>query len=207
MIIDDPLSATGLELTTIYNKYEPVDPHSLSTNFVEWFSGERTKGIQTIEDGLLEGTSLTAVGKITLRNGILKIKSPENHEYILSKLSLDGIIREKTRSLRIWKYFTLSFAFAGGLLLLIWYYRRWRRRMRRAAPRNNEDRFIHLVLNGLDIPEAVEGQPCVICLTRPRNVVILDCGHICACRVCLGQVNHCPICRAEIVRLVPTFQS
>ncbi|XP_028396683.1 mitochondrial ubiquitin ligase activator of NFKB 1-like [Dendronephthya gigantea] len=212
--IDEPLSASGLELNRIYSKYEPVDPRSISTSLVQWVSGEKTKGIQTIEDGLLEGTSLTAVGKITLRNGILKMRPPENEEYILSKLPLDGIIREKTKSLRIWKYVTMSFAFAGGVLLLIWFYRWWRKRRRRwqaapqAAPRRDDmDRVIHLVLSGGETSEAGEGQSCVICLTRPRNVVILDCGHICACRECLRQVNNCPICRAEIVRLVPTYQS
>ncbi len=207
VIVDEPLSTSGLEYNRIYDKYDPLNSLSMSANIVQWASGEKTKGIQTIEDGLLEGTGLTAVGTVTLRNGTLKIKHPDSHEYILSKLPLDGIIREKTSSVRKWKYVTVGFAVAGGALLLVWLYRRWQQRPRRVA----SNRFIQPPVPNEEfeqnIPDEGEEQSCVICLTRRRNVVILDCGHICACRTCAEQVNICPICRADIVRLVPTYQS
>ncbi|CAB4018219.1 Mitochondrial ubiquitin ligase activator of NFKB 1 [Paramuricea clavata] len=211
VIVDEPLSMSGLEYSRIYNKYDPLNSLSVSTNIVQWASGEKTKGIQTIEDGLLDGTALTAVGKVTLRGGTLKIKHPDTYEYILSKLPLEGIIREKTRSIRRWKYVTIGFTITGGVLLLMWLYRQWRRRSQQVIGGN---RFIPpapppIFDKGFDqsVSEAGEEQSCVICLTQPRNVVILDCGHICACRACATQVDTCPICRAEIARLVPTYQS
>ena len=204
VIVDEPLSASGLEYNRIYNKYEPLNKGSVSTSIVEWASGEKTKGIQTIEDGLLEGTALTAVGKLELRHGTLKIRQPDTHEYILSKLPLSGIIQEKTSSMHRWKYFTIGFTIAGSVLLVFWLYRKWQQNSRGARfieppPPETEDEQ--------PFSEGGEEQACVICLTRPRNVVILDCGHICACRRCAIQVDICPICRAEIVRLVPTYQS
>ena len=205
VVVDEPLSASGLEYNRVYDHYEPLKLSSVSDNLIQWATGEKAKGIQTIEDGLLEGTSLTAVGKVTLRNAILKIKNPDGYEYILSKLPLEGIIRDKTKSVRRWKYVTVGFAVAGGLLLLIWYIKR-RRSGGVVSDRNTLD-----LMNDewFDENMSLQGkeQPCVICLTQRRNVVILDCGHICACRSCAMRVDICPICRARIVRLVPTYQS
>ena len=205
VIVDQPLTMSGLEYTRVYDNYEPSKALSLSNDLMQWASGEKTKGMQTIEEGLLEGTLLTAVGKVTLRSGILKIKPPDDHEYILSQLTLDGIIRDKTKIVRGWGYVTVGFAIAGTVLLLIWFYRKWWRRSGRVA----RDRFTLPPDDSFDedVAEQAEGQTCVICLTQRRNVVILDCGHICACRACAMQVNICPICRAHIVRLVPTYQS
>ena len=206
VIVDEPLSASGLEYTRIYDKYEPLNSLSVPANIFQWASGDMTKGIQIVEDGLLEGTTLTAVGKVTLRGGTLKIKQPDAYEFILSKLPFDSIIREKTSSVRRWKYVTIGFAIAGSLLLTIWAYKKWRRRSAHVA----FDRYIRVQFNeGSDqnLQDANEDQSCVICLTQRRNVVILDCGHICACRACATQLDTCPICRAEIIRLVPTYQS
>lgn len=50
------------------------------------------------------------------------------------------------------------------------------------------------------------GEACVICLTDPRNTVVLPCQHLCLCEDCAGQLQagaalrgeKCPICRGEI---------
>ena len=207
VIVDEPLSTSGLEYDRVYNNYEPLKSSSMSESLIQWATGGVTKGFQTVEDGLPEGTSLTAVGKVTLRSGILKIKNPEGYEYVLSKLPLEGIIQDKTKSVRRWKYVTVGFAVTGGLLLLIWYFkRRWRRSGRVVG---NSDALDLVNCEWFDENISLQGeeQPCVICLTQRRNVVILDCGHICACRSCAMRVDICPICRARIVRLVPTYQS
>jgi len=54
--------------------------------------------------------------------------------------------------------------------------------------------------------EAAVGEPCVICLSEPRNTAIKPCMHLCACESCAGQLqvgaalrqDQCPICRGPI---------
>ena len=200
--VKEPLSASGLTYNVIYDRYEPVNS-SVSENIVQWASGEKTKGIQTVEDAILEGTTLTAVGRVKLENGSLLVSPPaETHTYFLSKLSLDSLVRERKSSFRILKYVMVFFSVTGGLFLLYWLYKKWRRRGQQAV--------VFGEMADEDFANAEEGaneQNCVICLTRRRNVVILDCGHICVCRVCAVQVDVCPICRSLIARLVPTYQS
>jgi len=51
---------------------------------------------------------------------------------------------------------------------------------------------------------------CVICLSQPREVVLLDCGHICVCGDCAAALplpKLCPICRQPIDRIIPTYVS
>nr|XP_009489157.1 PREDICTED: mitochondrial ubiquitin ligase activator of nfkb 1-A-like [Pelecanus crispus] len=62
-----------------------------------------------------------------------------------------------------------------------------------------------------DSEEAGDGGPedsCVICLTRPRECVLLGCGHICCCFRCFQALpaRLCPICRGPIDRVVPLYQ-
>jgi hypothetical protein len=41
-----------------------------------------------------------------------------------------------------------------------------------------------------NIPEnQSENSSCVICLTNPRELVLLDCGHVCLCMDCFGKLN------------------
>merc|ERR1719203_225104 len=54
--------------------------------------------------------------------------------------------------------------------------------------------------------ESAVGEPCVICLTDPRNTAVLPCRHLCVCEECAQQLqigaavrnDHCPICRGKI---------
>ncbi|XP_054870581.1 mitochondrial ubiquitin ligase activator of nfkb 1-A isoform X2 [Amphiprion ocellaris] len=50
---------------------------------------------------------------------------------------------------------------------------------------------------------------CVICLTQPRNCILLDCGHVCCCYTCYQALPQCrcPICRQRINRVVPIYHT
>lgn len=48
---------------------------------------------------------------------------------------------------------------------------------------------------------------CVICLTQPKNVVILHCRHVCLCRSCAAITSstwsfQCPVCRGRVAAMV-----
>eukprot|EP00347_Sterkiella_histriomuscorum_P003446 403364265 len=55
--------------------------------------------------------------------------------------------------------------------------------------------------------EEGEDKVCLICLSEPRNTIIMPCGHLCVCSDCGDKLNqknqNCPICRATISSLVP----
>jgi hypothetical protein len=39
------------------------------------------------------------------------------------------------------------------------------------------------------VQEDGEGKECLICLTEPRNTLIMPCGHLCVCKDC-GNTIH-----------------
>ena len=58
--------------------------------------------------------------------------------------------------------------------------------------------------------EGDDAQGCVICISNPREVVLLDCGHICLCLSCADALPHprlCPMCRQNVQRIIPVYVS
>mmetsp|Transcript_47171 Transcript_47171/g.75760 ORF Transcript_47171/g.75760 Transcript_47171/m.75760 type:complete len:360 (-) Transcript_47171:90-1169(-) len=49
-----------------------------------------------------------------------------------------------------------------------------------------------------------EGGECLVCLSEPRDTILLPCRHMCTCRECLLKMvtAKCPICRTTIQRHV-----
>jgi hypothetical protein len=52
-----------------------------------------------------------------------------------------------------------------------------------------------------------EGGDCVICLSKPREVVILHCRHVCLCSSCAKITSstwshQCPVCRGRVAAMV-----
>lgn len=52
-----------------------------------------------------------------------------------------------------------------------------------------------------------EGGECVICLSKPREVTILHCRHVCLCRSCATITSstwsfQCPVCRGRVAAMV-----
>ncbi|CAN0535843.1 unnamed protein product, partial [Ectocarpus sp. 12 AP-2014] len=39
-------------------------------------------------------------------------------------------------------------------------------------------------------------EECVICLTDPKNTLLLPCRHLCVCTECFRHVDKCPVCRS-----------
>ena len=55
-----------------------------------------------------------------------------------------------------------------------------------------------------EIPKT-EGD-CVVCMVQPRRYAFTPCGHRCVCHLCAVGITHmerrCPICRAQVVRIL-----
>ncbi|XP_072044226.1 mitochondrial ubiquitin ligase activator of NFKB 1-like [Amphiura filiformis] len=50
---------------------------------------------------------------------------------------------------------------------------------------------------------------CVVCMSEPRDCVLVDCGHVCVCRDCAQELNpyQCPICRNRILQVMPIYHA
>ena len=48
---------------------------------------------------------------------------------------------------------------------------------------------------------------CMICLSDPKDTLIMPCGHFCVCETCgksLVESKHsCPVCRGHISSMIP----
>ena len=47
----------------------------------------------------------------------------------------------------------------------------------------------------LNPPAAV----CVVCMSSPRTLVLMRCGHFAVCNICYDKLERCPICRGQIL--------
>ena len=69
----------------------------------------------------------------------------------------------------------------------------------------------HMSTNGTDSPRSssVSAQTCVVCLSEQREVILMNCGHVCVCANCAMEIMAtrplCPVCRANIERVAPAF--
>ena len=52
-----------------------------------------------------------------------------------------------------------------------------------------------------------ESSECLVCLSEPKNTIIMPCSHMCVCYDCAKTLREkkytCPICRGTINSIVP----
>ena len=50
---------------------------------------------------------------------------------------------------------------------------------------------------------------CVVCLTKPREMVFYRCGHKACCETCAKgfRFGNCPICRAKVEDCIKEFDA
>ena len=55
----------------------------------------------------------------------------------------------------------------------------------------------------------ISAQTCVVCLSEQREVILMNCGHVCVCAECAMQIMStrpvCPVCRANIDQVAPAY--
>jgi len=58
----------------------------------------------------------------------------------------------------------------------------------------------------VDIEGLSDIQICTVCLHNPREIIIMNCGHVCVCADCVLQLRgKCPVCRSPIVNTHPAY--
>ena len=199
--VAEPLLASGLTYTTVLSKFEPVVAN-LSDNLFSLASGAKVKGYEQTDQMLLEGTKLTGLGRIQISSGgKVAIGPPDRSlKYILSTSSLSQIVTSETNFAKFLKGLSMFFAFCSSIVLAVWLYRHFRKWYLDRKKRLEFDTLESDLLQD-------NGNECVVCMERARDVVILNCGHICACKQCGDMLTNCPVCRSEIARIIPTFVS
>ncbi|XP_026169302.1 mitochondrial ubiquitin ligase activator of nfkb 1-A [Mastacembelus armatus] len=216
-----PLQASGVYMEMTHEKFHQVN-YGLGDIVGQFLSGEKLKGQLEIEEMLKVGASLTGVGELIMdRDGSLNLRPPSNgSQYFLSITDFETLRGDQESNAVWWKVLATGFALAG-VVVLLWVGRRYYRHLKIRSEREKERReFERLQAEALrarlagTAPEALQDSAdvqienaCVICLSQPRNCILLDCGHVCCCHNCYQALpqRRCPICRQNIRRVVPLY--
>ncbi|XP_035526473.1 mitochondrial ubiquitin ligase activator of nfkb 1-A [Morone saxatilis] len=216
-----PLQASGEHMEITHEKFHQVN-YGLGDIVGQYLSGEKLKGQLETEEMLKVGTALTGVGELILdTDGTLCLRPPSNgSQYFLSSADFDTLRGEQESTAVCWKVLAIASAVVGAAVLLWvgrrYYYRlkvRWEQEQERREFERLQDetpRTRTSVMGSEASEDGVEENvenACVICLYRPRNCILLDCGHVCCCHSCYQALPHrrCPICRQQISRVVPLY--
>ena len=177
--------------------------------------GDVTKGIQETEKMLLTGTAVMGVGKVFKEDDRIKLTSPEDSDYpfVLTKMRLFELVRSYESQSKTFKVLAMVSAIFGGTLLLVLIWRKakvWLERRRRMKEFESIRRSLQERQTDDSHPEgeAPNSQACVVCLTNVRQVIVLNCGHICLCPDCAEALPYpktCPVCRNPVEKFMPVF--
>lgn len=203
--------AKELVVPTIHDEFT-CHHDSIGDTVFSVIRGEKILGIQEIERLLCENETLTAVGKLVVEDGELKIKPPEEGlTYFLTPLSLESLIGKVNFTTKVFK---VSFIVMGAVSFAFFLYFSWRafleikRRVvrRRERKKFEEQRRQRRLADKSPRVQDPNIPKCIICLDNPVEIILLECGHVCLCYDCSEQIsNLCPVCRNTISRTVPAF--
>ncbi|XP_060561633.1 mitochondrial ubiquitin ligase activator of nfkb 1-like [Ruditapes philippinarum] len=214
ILVTEPTTANFLldDLTITHDVFEPVEGGNMLSRGMDHLFGDVSKGYHETEKMLLTNTLLLGIGEIAYLDNKLQLQPPKNGQmYILTKLSRGEVIK-KLENKSFWvKFFMLSAGAIGTALLIHIIYKQIKIFK---AKRIRED-FINSVR---ELRRQTEDQreesdndissSCVVCLSNPREIVLLDCGHICLCAECvtiLPEPLKCPVCRQDVDRYLTTY--
>lgn len=180
--------------------------------------GEVTKGYQDTEKLLGLGVPILGVGKVTFDGKRMVLQAPtDGRRYIVTTLSKPDVVRSLRSSARTIKILLWICVLVGTGVAAYSVYKfvaRWTReresRLAMEEIRRMRARNMDAEGDGNGDAEAGERNRCVVCLNNPRDVVNLNCGHVCVCADCAESIpepKHCPVCRARVVRFAPVYIS
>ncbi|KAM3605398.1 uncharacterized protein V6R79_024889 [Siganus canaliculatus] len=207
-----PLQASGVHMEITHEKFHQVN-YGLGDIVGQYLSGEKLKGHLETEEMLKVGTVITGVGELVLdTDGTVNLQPPSNgSEYILSLTDFHSLREEHESVAVFWKVVAIVSALAGTAVL-IWIGRRYYSYLKvhweREQSRRDFERLQAEASRGrAPVDEEHVENACVICLSQPRDCILLDCGHVCCCYSCYQALPQprCPICRQDISRVVPVY--
>jgi E3 ubiquitin-protein ligase MUL1 len=118
-----------------------------------------------------------------------------------TKLVFSGIIKKLEGRNTVLKVALVAVVSVGAVIairrLKILWKERQMKKMRDAILRNRSQ---------IDTDGLSDIQICTVCLVNPKEVILLNCGHVCVCADCCLKLNSkCPVCRSEISSTHPAF--
>ncbi|KAB1269202.1 Mitochondrial ubiquitin ligase activator of NFKB 1 [Camelus dromedarius] len=161
------------------------------------------------------GATLTGVGELVLDNNSVRLQPPkQGMQYYLSGQDFDSLLQRQESSVRLWKILMLGFGVVTCATLFFILRKQYLQRQERLRLKQMEEEFREHEARLLSQakPEDRESlkSTCVVCLSNVRSCVFLECGHVCSCAECyrtLPEPRRCPICRQEIARVIPLYNS
>jgi len=208
--------ASRIDLDTVYDQFEPAVT-GLSSHLWGWVTGDMQKGVQKTEMMLTKGTTLTGVGELAVNQYGVKLQPPsDGRSYYLVKNSVKSLIKELEGGKNALKIFLWVFGSVGTFLFALTAYRYYNKYLLEKVAANNQEnldsiRAERLRRNNERNEEIPEHAQCVVCLGAEREVILLNCGHVCVCADCAGEIirngHNCPVCRGAIERIMPAYIS
>ncbi|KAK9503558.1 hypothetical protein O3M35_010091 [Rhynocoris fuscipes] len=209
----DPLGADILDLDTVHNKF---DNSSLSVmdHVVGFFNGVRQRGIETTEELLKEGSVITAIGEVSKGlDGNIQLSPPsQGYPYFITSMPVSSLLRKLEEQKTTYRWLTYLFGGIGIALAVIITRRLW---LERQAKLRDEELKKKLEAtrkerrqNARSGENLSENERCVVCRENPKEIIILECGHVCICEDCSeGITKDCPVCRSPITNKAAAFIS
>ncbi|KAL3858265.1 hypothetical protein ACJMK2_012861 [Sinanodonta woodiana] len=202
------------DLTTTYDHLE-VNQSSPLERGIDRLFGDVTKGYHEQEQMLLTDTMLLGIGSLVYEDGKIKLKPPlSGSAYILTKLSKSEVVKSYQTSAFWAKIFlSVTVIIGGGLLVyIIWKKFSIFQEKRRQQIMSDEIREARLkrLTEQRNETSSYEGSanPCVVCLSDQREILLRPCRHLCLCSNCfiaLPAPRKCPVCRQDIKEYDPVY--
>jgi len=163
---------------------------------------------------LAVGTPVLGIGKLMMEGGkrIILSRPDDSRRHIITTSSRSELIRSLRSDARVVRIVCWLFGITGGVFLAYIVYRNVSRARYVARTRQQMDelRLRRRVAAAQDAAAGETMVTCVVCCSQPRDVLLLECGHLCVCSECalaLPSPRYCPVCRQVVDRIVPTYVS
>lgn len=206
----DAFSSHVLDLDVVYDNYEP-SRLSFFDHIFGFISGVSQRGHQTTEEVLREGSYITAIGEIELSDTGLKIQPSKVGPMFLTTATKSTVLRrlEEAKSSTLVKILicsTIGAVLVGLIARKVYVKRkvaREERLFRESMERSRKERRSKQRVETLS-----DAERCVVCVTNPKEVIVLPCGHVCLCEDCAIQIKSaCPVCRCDIKTKAAAYYS
>ena len=198
----------------MFDQFEAAGVGKVGKHILGTVVGDIHRGVQTTETMLTKGTTLTGIGELIAGPDGIRLQPPsDGRPYYLVKESLPSLIRglESNRSalnigLKI--FIGIGVIISGAVLWKLYKKRQAKEDTAEKLDTIRSERASRPARDDENVPQNVQ---CVVCLGAAREVILLDCGHVCVCADCADELirasHSCPVCRAGIVRVMPAYVS